>query len=62
MPELVEEVALKDDPIVLLINTGSRFEVVLEVTVVAVSAPQAVDAIIKSSPFNRISNVDTKNP
>ena len=57
-----EEFALEEAPIVLVINAGSRFEVVLEVTVVAVSAPQAVDEIFRGSPFNRISNADTKNP
>ena len=56
------EVALEDDPTVLVINAGNRFEVVLEVTEVAVSAPQAVDEIFRGSPFNRISNADTKNP
>jgi hypothetical protein len=55
-PELVKEFALEDDSNVLLINAVSRFEVVLEVMVVA------VDAIIKGSPFNRNCNIDTKNP
>ena len=51
-----EGVALEDDPIDLVIKAESRFEVVLEVMVVA------VDAIIKGSPFNRNCNIDTKNP